>query len=142
MTLVEDRDLCEIMRQLEGVKGMVDYLEKCDAPYLDKMAITDMYSDIKMTYGELWNDVNIFASGLQKLGVNKGDFVALYSENNGRWCVMDLAIMKCGAVDVLRGANAPVEELDFILGHSDAIGVVIQNETCFHKINRHEFNTS
>lgn len=134
MTLVEDRDLCEILKQLEGVKSMVDYLEKCNASYLDKPAITDMYSGIKMTYGELWNDVNLFASGLQSLGVNKGSFVALYSENNGRWCVMDLAIMKCGAIDVLRGSNAPTEELDYILNHSEAMGAIIQNEKCFNSM--------
>ncbi|MCR4881386.1 MAG: AMP-binding protein [bacterium] len=134
MTLVEDRDLCEILRQLEGVKGMVDYLEKCDQDYMDNMAITDMYSGIKMTYRELWNDVNLFASGLQSLGLKKGEFVALYSENNGRWCVMDLAIMKCGAIDVLRGANAPVVELDYILNHSDAVGAIIQDEQTFGKL--------
>ena len=98
------------------------------------MAITDEYSKISMTYSEVWDDVENFAKGLQALGVKKSDFVGIFSENNGRWAVIDFGILKCGAIDVLRGANAPVDELDYIIKHSDMSGIVISNIATFYKL--------
>ena len=42
-----------------------------------------------------------FAAGLAALGVQKGDKVALFSENSARWLVADQGIMLNGAVDAV-----------------------------------------
>ena len=43
--------------------------------YSSYEAITDKYNNIHMTYGELKEEMTNFATGLQKLGVKKGDKV-------------------------------------------------------------------
>lgn len=129
-----DNDMIEIEEQMKDVSSMTDYIEKTIKKYPDYMAITDEYSKINMTYSELWDDVENFAKGLQALGVKKSDFVGIFSENNGRWTVIDFGILKCGAIDVLRGANAPVDELDYIIKHSDMSGIVISNIATFYKL--------
>ena len=129
-----DVDLIEIEKQLKNVNSLYEYLEKTFDKYPDYPAITDEYSNIKQTYSQLKESIDNFASGLQLLGVAKGDFIAVFSENNGRWIVIDQGIIKCGAIDVLRGSNAPVSELDFILKHSKAKGVILKDKIIFEKI--------
>ena len=129
-----DKDLLEIEEQLKGVNSLCEYLDKTFAKYPDYPAITDKYSGIEQTYAQLKESIEFFAGGLQLLGVNKGDFVAIFSENNGRWATIDQGIIKCGAIDVLRGSNAPAEELDFIIKHSGAKGIVLKDNSTFDKI--------
>ncbi|MCQ2958313.1 MAG: AMP-binding protein [Candidatus Gastranaerophilales bacterium] len=134
MGIESDVNFQEIIEQLKGVNSLYDYLNKTFEKYPDYCAITDRYTNIEMTYGELKEHIDLFATGLQILGLNKGEFVSLFSENNGRWPVIDMGIIKCGAVDVLRGSNAPVEDLDYILKHSDSVGVVLKDDKTFNKL--------
>ncbi len=129
-----DSDMLEIEEQMKDVSSMTDYIEKTVKKYPDYMAITDEYSKISMTYSQLWDDVDKFSKGLQVLGVKKSDFVGIFSENNGRWAVIDFSILKCGAIDVLRGANAPIDELDYIIKHSEMKAVVLTNYALFNKL--------
>lgn len=120
-----------------------DLLMSCMEKYSDLDAITDEYNNIQMTYGELLEDINLFASGLQSLGVKKGDLISVFSENNGRWIVIDQALLKCGATDVIRGSNAPVNELNYIVLHSGSSALVVRDVTTFNKLkpffNRFDF---
>ncbi len=129
-----DKDMLEIEEQMKDVSSMTDYIEKTVKKYPDYMAITDEYSKISMTYSQLWDDVDKFSRGLQSLGVKKSDFIGIFSENNGRWAVIDFGILKCGATDVLRGANAPVDELAYIIKHSEMKAVVLTNYALFNKL--------
>lgn len=132
--MIHDKDYLEIQQQLKGVGSMAEYLERTCDKYPDHMAITDEHAKVSQTYGELKESFNLFASGLQALGVKKNDFVALFSENNGRWATIDLAINKCGAINVARGSNSPIEDLDYILNHSDAIGAIIKDKNTLEKL--------
>ena len=100
----------------------------------DLHAIVDEYFNVDLTYKELEENISNFASGLQSLGVKKGDFVSLFSENNGRWVIIDQAIARNGAISTLRGVNAPIDELEYILEHSESVGVILQNKTTFEKL--------
>ncbi len=97
-------------------------------------AVTDTYCNIHLTYEELEEQISLFASGIQSLGINKGDFVGIFTENNGRWCVCHQGTMRTGAVCTLRGSNAPAGELDYILGHSEAKGVILKDGTLLNAL--------
>jgi len=97
-------------------------------------AVTDGYCDIKMTYTELEEQISNFASSLQSLGVKKGDFVGIFTENNGRFGVCDQAVLRCGGICTLRGSNAPVGELDYIITHSDAVGLILKDGTLLSQL--------
>ena len=114
-----------------GMDSLAEVLESCMEKYSDYQAITDKYNKIYMTYGELREEMNLFASGLQVLGVKKGDKVGLFAESNGLWMPISVAIQKCGAVDVIRGSNAPIEELNYITAHADCKGLILQNNKLF-----------
>ena len=98
----------------DGLNSLAEVLESCMDKFSSYQAITDKYNNVYMTYGELKEEMTNFASGLQALGVKKGDKVGLFAESNGLWMATSLAIQKCGAIDVVRGSNAPIEELEYI----------------------------
>jgi len=115
-----------------GLHSLADVLENCMAKYSNYKAITDRYNNVYLTYGELREEMNYFASGLQALGVKKGDKVGIFAESNGLWMATSLAILKCGAVDVIRGSNAPIEELHYITAHSDCKGIILRDDKLFN----------
>ena len=116
----------------EGLNSLAEVLESCMDKYSDYQAITDKYNNISMTYGELKQEMINFASGLQALGVKKGDKIGLYAESNGLWMANAMAIQKCGAIDVIRGSNAPIEELHYITAHSDCKGLILRDEKLYN----------
>ena len=115
-----------------GLNSLAEVLENCMAKYSNYHAITDKYNNISLTYGELREEMNLFASGLQALGVKKGDKVGIFAESNGLWMATSLAILKCGGVDVIRGSNAPIEELHYITAHSDCKGIILRDDKLFN----------
>ncbi len=117
-----------------GMNSLSEVLESCMERFSEYHAITDKYNNVFMTYGELRKTMNLFATGLQALGVKKGDKVGLFAESNGMWMATSMAILKCGAVDVLRGSNAPIEELEYITAHSDCKGLVLRDEKLYYAL--------
>ena len=124
----------ELDKALSQYNSLGEYVLQCMSTYPDFKAITDVYSGVELTYGQLIEGIKETASGLQHLGVKKGDFVALFSENNGLWCMADQGIMRAGAVTTPRGSAAPVTELDFILGHCEADILILQNDKILEKL--------
>ena len=113
------------------MNSLSEVLESCMEKFSEYHAITDKYNNVFMTYGELRKTMNLFATGLQTLGVKKGDKVGLFAESNGMWMATSMAILKCGAVDVVRGSNAPIEELEYITAHADCKGLILRDEKLY-----------
>ncbi len=117
-----------------GKTSLNDYFQEKISQYKDAPAITDEYNNLQMTYEQVDFEMNTLASALQSFGVEKGDFVGIFTENNGRWCICQQAVLRCGAVATLRGSNAPVEELDYIMGHSEAKGIIVRDSSLLKKL--------
>ena len=102
----------------------------------DVVALIDPHTspETKYTYAQLAVDIRQFAAGLQALGVQPGEKVAIFSENRPRWMVADQGVMTAGAIDAVRGANAEKSELLYILEHSDSIGLIVQDISTLAKL--------
>ena len=116
----------------KGLESLSEVLESCMERFSEYQAITDKYNNVFMTYGDLKDTMNLLATGLQALGVKKGDKVGLFAENNGMWMATSMAILKCGAIDVIRGSNAPIEELEYITNHADCKGLILRDEKLYN----------
>ncbi|MBO7671804.1 AMP-binding protein [bacterium] len=103
------------------------YFKESISQYSNIPAVTDTYNDLEMNYSEFEGQISLVASALQSFGVKRGDFVGIFTENNGRWAVCEQAVMRCGAIATLRGSTCPVGELDYIMGHSDAVGIFVRD---------------
>jgi long-chain acyl-CoA synthetase len=69
---------------------------------------------------ELRAAVEEISAGLRQLGVEKGDRVAIVSENRPEWAMADLATLCAGAVDAPVYPTLTVPQVFYILNDSDA----------------------
>ena len=100
------------------------------------VAVQDSHSTppVKLTYAELYDQMQRFAAGLQTLGMKAGDRVGLFSDNSPRWLIADQGIMTVGAVNAVRGSQAEKDELLFILENSGATFLVTEDYATFKKL--------
>ncbi|MGC8740495.1 MAG: AMP-dependent synthetase/ligase [Candidatus Sumerlaeaceae bacterium] len=87
-----------------------------------------------MTYGEMGEKVRAFGAGLLALGVQKGDRIALISDNQPEWIISDLAILSIGAISVPRGSDTSLAEIWYIINHSEAKVVILENRKLFDRL--------
>ncbi len=67
------------------------------------------------------------ASGLEKLGVGRGDRVMLLSENRPEWHVADLAVVDLGAVDVPVYGTLTPAQIAFQAKDSGAVAAIVES---------------
>ena len=89
---------------------------------------------VKITYQELYQKILAFAIGLQTLGIQAQDKVALFADNSPRWFIADQGIMTAGAVDAVRSATAETQELSYIFQDSDSVALVVENQKTLDRL--------
>lgn len=104
---------------------------------LDK-SVTTKYNGIweSISTESFYQKVQQVSRSLIKLGVKKGDKVALISTNNRtEWCIMDLGILQLGAVTVPIYPTITAPEYEYVLNHSESQYCFISDEEILTKLN-------
>lgn len=114
--------------------SIFEAVETSAKKFKDLDAIYDRYNSVYHTYGEMLDEIYNFSQGMQSLGIQKGDKVCLITENQGRWFIASQSILRLGAVSTLRGSNAPLDELDYIIPFSDAKAVIVRDIKTFENL--------
>ncbi len=112
------------------------YFQKCAQHYGVKTALmikTDgAYREI--SFRQFGDRVRYFALGLSTLNVQRGDRVALLSENRPEWAISDLAILSEGAITVpVYQTNSP-KEVAYILNNAEVKVVIVSTGEQLEKI--------
>ncbi|MBM9498652.1 long-chain fatty acid--CoA ligase [Leptospira sp. 201903071] len=93
---------------------------------------------ITITFREVYETGVALATGLiADLGLKAREHVAVLSENRKEWIIANYGILLSGAVDVPRGADVTDGDIRYILPHSDAKIVFVENESILRKIQNH-----
>ena len=116
---------------IEDATTLGDLLDKAAETWPEHEAI--VYEDQRITYLQLHERVQRLAISLMRLGVQKGDKIAVLLTNLPQWAYAEYAIDKIGAVVVPLNTRYSVNELAHILEHSDATGLVMMDR--FQKMN-------
>lgn len=87
-----------------------------------------------VTYRELFQYALDFGAGLLSLGVKRGDLIGLIADNRKEWLQADMGIMAIGAVDVPRGCDATILDLEAIFTITEAKYIVTENSAQVKKI--------
>ena len=90
------------------------------------------YQDI--SYASLAERIKHFCLGLTELGLEKGDRVALLSENRPEWAITDLAILAGGGVTVPMFATSTSAQVEYIVRDSGAKIICVSSERQLQKI--------
>ncbi|MEH1784998.1 MAG: AMP-binding protein [Nostoc sp.] len=129
----------------QSLKRLVDYTNVESLPEVwplaaqkfgDVVALRSPHSkpEVVITYTQLAEQIQLFASGLQALGVKVGDRISLIADNSPRWFIADQGIMTSGAVDAVRSSQADKEELLFIIANSGSTAIVIEDLKTLKKL--------
>ena len=87
-----------------------------------------------LTHREVAQRVLRAGLALQRLGVRRGDRVAILSENRPGWLVADFACLCVGASDVPIYPTLPARQLDYILKDSGATAIFVSTAPQLAKI--------
>src|SRR5215218_6611925 len=100
----------------------------------DDLAIRDEARDVELTWNELRDRVHRIAGGLAKLGVEKGDTVAIMLNNRWEFIPCDLAAVSLGAIPFSVYQTYAPEQIQYLL--SDAESKLVITEDAFaEKVN-------
>ena len=72
--------------------------------------------------------VDALARGLLARGVRRGDAVAVLSRSRVEWALLDWAVMRIGAVVVGLYPTSSPKECAYLLAHSEAVLIVVEDE--------------
>jgi long-chain acyl-CoA synthetase len=87
-----------------------------------------------ITYRELYEIALDFAAALRQRGLVRNQPVGLISDNRKEWEQADMGIMALGAVDVPRGCDATLMDLQQILSVTECSLVIAENSAQIKKI--------
>jgi long-chain acyl-CoA synthetase len=91
-----------------------------------------LYSNLSWT-AYRWQ-ADMAAAGLIDLGVQKGDRIAILSENRYEWLIADHAMLSAGAVTVPLHAPLSPKQVEYQVGHSEAKGIFVSNQQQADKV--------
>ncbi len=90
------------------------------------------YQDI--SYTEFGESVDAFCKGLNALGVQKDDRVALLSENRPEWAITDFGSLKAGAVTVPMFSTLTAAQVGYILKDSGSKIICVSTSRQLEKV--------
>ena len=121
------------IEDLTHIDQIWEYLKlKCG----DVLAVSDLRgkNKEKFSYSELASLIIKVSRSFKNIGLKKGDVVTLISENSPRWLIVDQGLMRAGGINAVRGTNSPSIELDYIIEHSNSVGLIVQSKEIWLKL--------
>lgn len=110
---------------ITDVKTLGDLVDRAAALWPQREAV--VFEGQRISYSKLQATVNKLAVALLKLGVRKGDKVAVLFTNRPQWAFSEYAIDKLGAIVVPINTRYTVDEMTYILNHSDATTLIMMD---------------
>lgn len=104
---------------------MGDLLDKQAQTYPDNEALVYADRGLRYTYAQFNEVCRLAAKGFMKLGIKKGDHVAIWATNVPEWVISQFAVGKMGAVLVTVNTNYKVFELEYLLKQSDSTTLIL-----------------
>jgi len=89
---------------------------------------------VEVSWPEAAGRVDDLANGLLALGVKKGDAFSILASTSLEWCLFDFALGLIGAIGAPVYANSSPRDAAYVLGHSEAVGVLVEDEEQLAKV--------
>ena len=96
--------------------------------YSDREAIVSIHQQVRLTYWQLAERVDILAKAFIQADFKKGDRIGIWSPNNVEWLITQYATAKVGLILVTINPAYRSHELAYVLKQSGCKGLVLQNK--------------
>src|SRR5215468_2076916 len=93
----------------------------------DRVAVRTLDDSVSLTWGALARRVDALAGGLAKLGVRRGDTVALLVGNRPEFHLVDLAVATLGATPFSIYQTLSPEQIAYVVGDAGACLAVTEH---------------
>jgi fatty-acyl-CoA synthase len=93
-------------------------LEATVARFGDREALVSRHQNLRYTYAELNEAVDVCARALLARGIAKGDRIGIWSPNNAEWVIVQYATAKIGAILVNINPAYRTKEVEYALNQS------------------------
>jgi long-chain acyl-CoA synthetase len=110
----------------------LDAVARFDKPDALQVKVKGTYQPISSR--TLGDRVRRLALGLQELGIQPGDRVAIFSENRPEWAIADYACLTASLADVPLYPNLPPEQAAYILNDAGAVAIFVSDAVQAAKI--------
>ncbi|HJV29401.1 MAG TPA: AMP-binding protein, partial [Gaiellaceae bacterium] len=87
-----------------------------------------------VSWAEAATAVEELANGLLALGVRKGDAFGILGHTSLEWALFDFALAHVGAVGAAIYANSTAKDCEYILDHSESVGVLVEDGAQLEKL--------
>lgn len=116
---------------------LISMFEQCVEEHSDKPALAHKpkggtYQDI--SYQEFGESVDAFSKGLSTLGIQKGDRVAILSENRPEWAISDFGILKTDAINVPMFSTLTAAQVSYIVKDSGSKIICVSTMNQLEKV--------
>lgn len=120
-------------------KNLAELFYESSEKYGEKPAFGTRNKDKQfstISFREVYESGVALATGLIDIGLKAREHVAVLSDNRKEWIITNYGILLSGAADVPRGTDVTDGDIKYILPHSDATMVFVENETILKKIEK------
>jgi long-chain acyl-CoA synthetase len=105
---------------------LTEALRRTAADHPEIVAVRTPDDSVSLTWSELLDRVDGLAGGLAKLGVGRGDCVAIMLGNRPEFSIADLAVATLGATPFSIYVTYPAAEIEFLIGDSGARVAIVE----------------
>jgi long-chain acyl-CoA synthetase len=130
------RELSENGAKLPDIRTVNElFLRIADSKRSDAMLFQDETGAWQgIPSAEVYRRVRALARAFLDWGIQRGDRIAILSENRWEWAVTDFAVLAIGAVDVPIYPTLTPEQIGVLLRDSGARVVVVSTRTMYDKV--------
>jgi long-subunit acyl-CoA synthetase (AMP-forming) len=105
---------------------LTEALRRTAANHPDIVAVRWPDDSLSLTWAQLLERVDALAGGLAKLGVERGDTIAIMLANRPEFHIVDLAAVTIGATPFSIYTTYPAEEIEFLITDADARVAIVE----------------
>ena len=105
---------------------LAEALRRTAANHPDMVAVRTPDDEVSLTWSEVLERVDAIAGGLAKLGVGRGECVAIMLANRPEFHLVDLAAVTLGATPFSIYVTYPAPEVEFLLEDSECRVAIVE----------------
>src|SRR5438105_12354535 len=105
---------------------LTEALRRTAANNPDIVAVRMPDDSVSLTWSELLARVDALAGGLAKLGVKRGDTVAIMLSNRPEFHIVDLAVAMLGATPFSIYVTYPAKEIEYLISDASSKVAIVE----------------